>query len=330
MLQTQANMPFWRNSRPLQSAKLTPKMLPAMDSPIVISAIKPENRTAGILWMLATMACFITLDTIMKYALQSLPLLEVTWARFFFATLIAAAIAGRRLPDIAKSSQPGLQVFRSLFLAITTGLFNAGIMFVPLPTGTTIMFMTPIIVTLLSSLFLGEHVGWRRWSSIAVGFLGALIVMRIWETGLSSLNHAALFLLAAAFTNATYQVATRKLRTDNPLTTLLYSAAFGAVATSIFVPFQWQWPDATGWLLFISSGAAGCLGHLCLIRAFSNAPATVVAPFAYSSLLWATLSGFVIWGDFPGGSTLLGAALIIGSGLYIYLRERKLGLGTAP
>jgi drug/metabolite transporter (DMT)-like permease len=300
-----------------------------MDLPTAISANKTENRTAGILWMLATMACFIALDTIMKYALQSLPLLEVTWARFFFATLVAAAIAARNLPAIAKSGQPGLQAFRSLFLAITTGLFNAGIMFVPLPTGTTIMFMTPIIVTLLSSLFLGEHVGWRRWSSIAVGFLGALIVMRIWETGLTTLNHAALLLLAAAFTNATYQVATRKLRTDNPLTTLFYSAAFGAVVTSVFVPFQWQWPNATGWLLFAGSGAAGCLGHLCLIRAYSNAPATVVAPFAYSSLIWATLSGFLIWGDLPSCSTLLGATLIIGSGLYIYLRERNLRLAIA-
>jgi drug/metabolite transporter (DMT)-like permease len=299
---------------------------PTMESATASAPAKIENRTAGILWMLATMACFITLDSTMKYALQTLPLLEVTWARFFFATLIAAAIAGRNLPEIARTSQPGMQAFRSLFLAITTGFFNAGIMFVPLPTGTIIMFLSPILVTALSGLVLGEHVGWRRWSSIAVGFLGALIVIRFWETGFSGLNHGALLLLAAAFTNATYQVATRKLRTENPLTTLLYSAALGAVVTSLFVPIHWVWPDWKGWALFIGSGAAGCIGHLCLIRAFSNAPATVVAPFSYSSLVWATLSGFVIWGDLPGGSTLVGAALIIASGLYIFLRERKLGI----
>ncbi|MDE2384717.1 MAG: DMT family transporter [Alphaproteobacteria bacterium] len=276
--------------------------------------------------MLATMACFITLDSTMKYALQTLPLLEVTWARFFFATLIAAAIAGRNLPQIARTQAPGMQAFRSLFLAITTGLFNAGITYVPLPTGTIIMFLSPILVTALSGLVLGEHVGWRRWSSIAVGFLGALIVIRVWETGLAGLNHGALLLLAAAFTNATYQVATRKLRAENPLTTLLYSAAFGALITSLMVPFQWQAPDLWGWGLFLLAGTAGCVGHLCLIRAYSDAPATVVAPFSYSSLLWATLSGFAIWGDLPGLSTLAGAALIIGSGLYIFLRERKLGI----
>ena len=271
------------------------------------------------------MLCFITLDTVMKYALQFYPLVEVTWARFFFATLIAILIAGRKLPEIAQTGQAGWQAVRSLLLASTTGLFNAGIMSVALPTGTTIMFMTPIIVTMLSSLLLGEHVGWRRWTSIGIGFLGALIVMRIWETGVANLNHAALLLLAAAFTNASYQVITRKLRTDHALTTLLYSAALGAAITSVLVPFNWQWPDAAGWALFVGSGLAGCIGHLCLIRAFTNAPATVVAPFAYSSLIWATLYGFVIWGDLPGGTTLLGAALIVGSGLYIFLRERRLG-----
>jgi drug/metabolite transporter (DMT)-like permease len=291
-----------------------------------LNPARPENRSAGIFWMLATMACFIALDTTMKYALQSLPLLEVTWARFFFATIFAAAVAGRQLPHIVQTAMPGTQAFRSVFLAITTGLFNAGIMFVPLPTGTTIMFMTPIIVTLLSSVILGEHVGWRRWSSIAIGFLGALIVIRVWETGLTGLNQGALLLLAAAFTNATYQVATRKLRSENPLTTLFYSAAFGAVATSLFVPFHWVWPDWKGWALFVTSGAAGCLGHLCLIRAYSNAPASVIAPFSYSSLVWATLSGFLIWRDLPASSTLLGAALIIASGLYIFLRERQLGI----
>ena len=284
----------------------------------------PENRAAGIGWMLATMVCFITLDAIMKYNLQTYSLVEVTWGRFFFATIFAAAICGKDLGKFAVSAAPKAQIIRSIFLMATTGLFNAGIISVPLAMGTTIMFMSPIIVTLLSIVVLGEHVGIRRWFGIALGFIGALIVIRIWETGISGLNHGSLFLLCAALTNASYQIATRKLRSESPYTTLLFTAAVGALITSLLLPWHWTMPNAQGWSLLIASGIAGGLGHLCLIKAFQAAPASVVAPFSYSSLIWATIAGFAIWGDIPTASTLIGASLIIGSGLYIFLRERKL------
>jgi drug/metabolite transporter (DMT)-like permease len=283
-----------------------------------------ENRAAGIVWMLATMLCFVALDAIMKYNLQSQSLVQVTWGRFFFASIFAALACGRNLPRLAISKAPRAQLIRSLFLMATTGLFNAGISSVPLAMGTTIMFMSPIVVTLLSTLVLGEHVGIRRWASIVVGFLGALIVIRVWETGLTGLNHGALFLLCAAFTNAAYQISTRSLRNESPLTTLLFTAAAGAVVTSFLLPWHWSTPTPQEWLLLVASGAAGCLGHLCLIKALQAAPASVVAPFSYSSLIWAGLFGFVIWRDVPATSTLIGAALIIASGLYIFMRERRL------
>jgi drug/metabolite transporter (DMT)-like permease len=286
-----------------------------------------ENRSAGILWMLATMLCFITLDAIMKFNLQTYSLVEVTWGRFFFATIAAILVCGKNLPRLAISHAPKTQMLRSVFLMATTGLFNAGIMSVPLATGTTIMFMSPILVTMLSTLVLGEHVGLRRWIGIAVGFVGALIVIQVWKTGTEGLNIGTLLLLVAALTNASYQIATRKLRADDPLTSLLFTAAAGAIASSLLLPWHWATPDARGWMLLVASGIAGCAGHLCLIRAFQAAPASVVAPFSYSSLIWATLFGFVIWGDFPKLPTLIGAALIIGSGLYIFLRERKLAAG---
>ncbi len=288
--------------------------------------ITAENRTRGILWMLATMVCFITLDTIMKYLLQTYSLVEVTWARFFFASLMAVMVCGKNLPQLAISHSPKIQSLRSVLLMTTTGLFNAGIMSVPLATGTTIMFMSPILVTLLSIVVLGEQVGLRRWAGIILGFTGALIVMRVWDTGAHGLKFGALFLLAAAFTNASYQIATRQLRHDSPLTSLLFTAAAGALVTSIILPWFWTMPTPTGWLLLVASGIAGCLGHLCLIKAFQSAPASVVAPFSYSSIIWATLSGFIIWRDVPDVYTVVGAAMIIGSGLYIFLRERNLAL----
>jgi len=288
-----------------------------------------ENKTLGILWMMATMVCFIALDATTKYAMQLYPLFEVAWGRFFFSTVMAMLIAGRNLPGLIRTTQPGLQTLRSVLLMATTMLFNAGIISVSLPMGTTIMYLSPIIVTMLSALVLGEHVGWRRWTSIGIGFVGALVVIRIWQTGIAGINHGSALLLAAATANATYQIITRQLRGDNPYTTLIYTAMAGTVVTSFVAPLTWQAPDAFGWALLIGAGVLGCLGHLCLIRAFTAAPASVVAPFSYSSLIWATLAGFAIWGDLPSTTTLLGATLIIGSGLYIFLRERALAAKAA-
>jgi drug/metabolite transporter (DMT)-like permease len=152
-----------------------------------------ENRTRGILWMLATMVCFITLDAVMKLGLERYSLVQVTWGRFFFATMFAAFWCSRNLFALMKSSAPQQQVFRSILLMLTTGLFNAGIMFVPLATATTIMFLTPVITTVLSVFVLGEFVGLRRWSSVALGFLGAVIVVQPWAALTDGINPGALF-----------------------------------------------------------------------------------------------------------------------------------------
>jgi drug/metabolite transporter (DMT)-like permease len=294
-----------------------------------IPEARVEHRGRAILWMLATMGCFITLDTFMKLGLERYSLVQVTWGRFFFATLFTAFYCGRSLPKLMRSKVPLQQTGRSFFLMITTALFNAGIMFVPLVTATTIMFLTPIITTVLSVLVLQEYVGIRRWAGVAVGFLGAVIVVQPWTAGTTSFNIGTLFLLAASVSNASYQIATRTVREDHPLTSLLFTATFGAVIASLILPWHWEWPDLTGWGLLAASGLAGAIGHFCIIEAFRNAPASVVSPFSYSSLLWAALLGFLVWGDIPQLQVLAGAALIIASGLYIFFRERKLSTAKA-
>jgi drug/metabolite transporter (DMT)-like permease len=281
-----------------------------------------ENRAAGILWMLATIFCFIALDAVMKYLMDEHSVVQVTWARFFFATVAVFVICGRRLPQLAISRSPGLQSLRSVLLMTTTGLFNAGIKTTPLATATTIIFLSPLLITVLSIPMLGEKVGMRRWAGVIVGFLGALVVVRPWDSGLGSVGAGMLFLLAAAFTNANYQILTRKVRADEPLTSLLFTATAGAIVTSFMVPWFWTWPTAMGWLLFATCGLFGGLGHYCLIHSLKAAPASVVAPFTYSSIIWATLFGLVIWNEFPDGWTWAGAALIIASGLYVFHRER--------
>lgn len=269
-----------------------------------------------------TMFCFISLDAIMKHLLEHLSLVQVTWSRFFFATLVAILLCGRRLPALAVSRTPRLQMLRSVLLMSTTGLFNAAIRTTPLATATTIMFTSPLLITVLSIPLLGEKVGPRRWAGVLIGFLGAITVVRPWQEGFGHLGSGVVFLLVAALLNANYQIATRKVRADDPLTSLLYTATAGAIVTSAIVPWFWSWPDWFSWVLMAGSGLAGGLGHFCLIKAMSAAPASVIAPFSYSSLIWATVFGLVIWHDWPDIWTWAGAGLIIGSGLYIFHRER--------
>jgi drug/metabolite transporter (DMT)-like permease len=282
-----------------------------------------ENRVAAILWMLATMFCFISLDAMMKHLLETYPLIQVTWARFFFATLVALVLAGRRLPALLVSRLPAKQLGRSLLLMTTTGLFNAGIRTTPLAAATTIMFTSPLLVTALSVPLLKEAVGWRRWLGVAAGFLGAIIVVRPWQNDFGGLGYGVLFLLAAALFNANYQLLTRQVRVDDPLTSLLYTAAAGALFTSLIVPWVWVHPNPSAWVFFAGCGLAGGLGHFCLIRAMSLAPASVVAPFSYSSLMWSILFGLVFWGDLPDRATLAGAVLIVGSGLYVFSAAKR-------
>jgi drug/metabolite transporter (DMT)-like permease len=282
-----------------------------------------ENRTVGIFWMLATMLSFITLDALMKFGLETYSLVQVTWARFFFATLFAVGLCLHDFWRLARTQDIKVQILRSALLMITTGLFNAGIRDVPLATATTVMFLSPILVTLLSTIILGEHVGWRRWLGIGTGLVGAIVIVNPWDVG-GAAQIGIVFLLIAAFTNASYQIATRYVRADDAMTSLLYTATAGAILTSTLVPSHWTWPDAWGWLVFVLCGLTGALGHLFLIRAFRAAPASVVAPFAYSSLIWATLFGFAIWGEWPEANVWVGATLIVAAGLYIFFRERAL------
>lgn len=288
-----------------------------------------ENSKQGILWMLATGVCFIALDAIMKHLMETLPLVQVTWARFFFGTVFALLFAANRLPALLVTRAPLLQSLRSVLLMTTTGAFNAGIRHTPLATATTIMFMSPILVTLLSIPLLGEKVGIRRWFGIMTGFAGAMLVVRPWSEGVTTTAAGLLFLLLAALLNANYQILTRMVRGEDPLTSLIYTAAGGAIVTSLMLPWVWQAPDFSQWLFFVGSGFMGGLGHFCLIRSLRLAPASVVAPFSYATLVWATALGFIFWGDLPDVMTLAGAAFIVAAGLYIFSRERTLKTGTA-
>jgi drug/metabolite transporter (DMT)-like permease len=282
-------------------------------------AVPAADSRRGIAWMLLTMVLFVSMDAVVKKLVQTYPVPQVAWARFFFHAVLLAAVLGRRLPSKLMTQRRRLQLVRSGLLMATTLQFFAGLYFLPLAEMTAIMQSAPLIVTALSLPLLGEHVGVRRWLGVAAGFAGALIIIR---PGSDGMQLAALLPLGAASTFALYQITTRVLsRTDGTLNTLLYTPLLGAGLLAAALPFVWVTPDTAGWALMALVGLLGGLGHFTMIRAFTWAPAATVSPFGYTGLVWAALFGVVLFGDFPDAWTIVGAAVIAGSGLYILHRE---------
>jgi drug/metabolite transporter (DMT)-like permease len=277
-----------------------------------------DNRR-GIYWILLTTGLFTSLDATAKYLTQDYPVPQVLWARFSFHLLFVAAILGTRLSVTLRSKRFGLQFTRSVLMLITTGMFFLAVSALPLADVVAIMFVGPLFVTALSVPILGDYVGPRRWAAVAIGFLGALVIVR---PGSGIMHGYAILPVLAAFSHALYTITTRQLANhDLPMTTLFYTAALGAVVTTAIVPFYWVTPDISGWLLMALAGLFGAAGHLALIKALSYASPVVVAPLTYASLIWSIGIGFMLFGDLPDGVTLLGAALIAASGMYVFHRE---------
>jgi drug/metabolite transporter (DMT)-like permease len=283
----------------------------------------PRSLVA-ILLMLGTMALFVTTDTCAKIALRSYPASEVVWVRFVFH-LPVVLLALARGADL-RTRRPGLQLLRSMFQVASTAFFFLAIQWLPLPTAFAIILVQPLLLTALSVPFLGERVGPRRWTAVALGFIGALIVVRPGPT----MDWSAILALGTAFSSAGYQIVTRRVAAiDSPAASLFYTAAFGAAVASAIVPFEWRTPPLADWPFLVAIGLMAGLGHLLLIEAFARAPASILAPFTYSQLVWATLLGFLVFGDVPDAPTLIGATIIVGSGLYVFYRERAAQASTS-
>jgi drug/metabolite transporter (DMT)-like permease len=233
-------------------------------------------------------------------------------------------LGGQSLRCTLRTSRPGLQLLRSAFLLGSTFFFFWGVKYLPLADATAVGFVTPLIVTALSVPLLGERVGIRRWTAVAIGFASVVLIM---QPGSGMVHWAVSLPLACAACFALYQIATRILsRHDSPATTYFYSPVVGFVVTSLallFLDGEWQMPDLTGWLALVFLGAIGGFSHYLLIRAFAAAPASLLSPFAYAQIVWSIAIGYAWFGDFPGRLTLAGALLICASGLYVLYRERR-------
>ncbi len=280
----------------------------------------------GVLMMCIAVLCFATMNGFVKeLRIQELPLVEIIWGRYFFHTLLVLAIFPRKIPTLLSGSDKKLQVIRSILVLLATACMFTAVGLMPLADAVAITFIAPLLITALSVPFLKEKVGLRRWIAVFVGFVGMIVIVR---PGGGLFQLAALLPVGVTILYAVYQIITRVIshRTD-PINSLFYTAIVGGVVMSLIVPFFWQTPTLEQWGLLILAGFLGGLGHWAIIIAYQRAEAPLVAPFAYTELIWATLLGLSLFGDFPDIWTLVGAGIIAMSGIYILQRERTTKAG---
>lgn len=281
---------------------------------------RPQNVRLGILLMMSGLALFTGGEAIVKTLAKEYEITQVVWARYVFHALVTFVIFQRvGLFQNARTERPWLHLTRSVLMLIATALFFTALRYLPLADAVAINFLAPLLVTAFSIPILKEKVGPRRWAAIAVGFVGAMVIIR---PGSGAMHWAALLPLGTAICYALYQILTRiAARTEATNTSLFWTSVFGVVATSIVVPFFWTQPTPLAWGLMVALGAMYGLGHYLLIRGLELAPASVLSPFLYTQIIWAILLGLLIFGHFPDVYTWVGMAIVIGSGLYIWWRE---------
>ena len=262
------------------------------------------------------------MDGFAKYLSADLPVLQITWARYFFTVAFTFPIMFFFYRNQLKwSDKPKLQFIRGLILLTANICFFYAISVISLAKALTLAFVAPLIVTAFSPIFLGEKVGFRRWSAVIIGFIGSLVVIR---PGFVEINLASFAALGTGIMYGFYLIITRKLSaSDNPLLTLLLTGVVGAVIISCVMPFVWVQPTINQWSMMAAIGIFACIGHLFLILSLKYADASKLAPFSYFEIITNILIGYYFFGDFPDNWTFLGLAIIVMSGIYIYQREQS-------
>lgn len=289
-----------------------------------------ESRTAdrnAVLRAMLIMGCSVSLfpcsDAIAKYLVRDYHVIQVTWARYLFHfLLLGAALGGFRAVRWYQTRQLPLLLLRSVLSIAATLIFIVAIKSISIVDSYTLLFTSPLLITALSVPILGERVGIHRWAAVIVGFTGVLFVLR---PGSGLINLSGFLALLAAFCVALSNVITRMIsRTDHPLTILLYMGTVGAAFFSLLVPFHWTTPTLEAWGWMALSGLLGGTGHFGLIKAIQIAPVSALAPLSYTQIVIATAIGYFVFHNLPDAWTLAGLTVIVGSGLYVFHRERRM------
>ena len=282
-----------------------------------------SNPARAIGLIVVAISMFATMDALAKYSSETIRVEMVIWGRYFFhfaAMVLMLPLLGVRRVFYVKD--PVKVTIRGLLLLGCTMCFFTAISLIPLTDANAIVFVAPLITVALSAFVLREKVGIRRWSAVGIGFAGVLIVLR---PGFAEIHWAYFLVLAMATMFSIFGLLTRSLnRTEDPVAMLFHTALVGFIGTGILIGFYWETPTLQEWILLIVIGMIGGVSHQILIFGFRYASASLLAPFQYTVIIWATLYGYFIFGDLPDAWTLAGTALIVAAGVYVWLRERQI------
>jgi drug/metabolite transporter (DMT)-like permease len=288
------------------------------------AGITLNSTRRGILTLMLAVFLFTAMDATAKGMLAIYPLPQVVWARFVGQLLIVLIYLGPRSLPALRTRHPFWHLVRSVTQFGSTALFFGSLYFIGLAEATALADINPVLITLGAALFLGEPLRRSRVLGVLLAMVGALIVIR---PGSGIFTPAALLPLATAVTYAINVLVTRHIgRRETPWASMIYAAAFGAALSSLALPWGWEpiaLQDAWRFALLALLGAGA---QLCIIRAFALAEASVLAPFAYCGILFATFWGMLLYGEFPDLWTVVGALVIVVSGLYVWAQDRKAAL----
>ncbi len=308
---------------PAAAARLdsTQLPLPEKQSAPRIAPARADRPFRGIALILASTVFLGASDVTAKYLSATLPSIEIAWIRFLvFALIMSPAMLTGSPVYALHTHRPGLQVVRGIALLGSSLFFISGLRFLPIAEAAATGFVSPLFVTALSIMFLGESVGVRRWLATAAGLIGVLIILR---PGTSAFHPAAFFPIVSALAWACTLIMTRMMSgSEHALTTMTYSSIVGVCILTALVPFVWVAPSWHDILFGILIGVASTAGQWIVVLAFRYGDASVLAPFSYTQLLWASILGFMVFGEVPDVWTVTGAVFIVGSGLYTAHRER--------
>ena len=266
-----------------------------------------------------TLVLFSVMDSIAKSLTQRHHSLQVVWARYTSQTVIAFIVLSPFLLRLLRTKYIVLQFIRSAFLFCATMCFFTALKFMDMASTTAIFEIAPLFLTAAGYFILREKVGPRRWVGVFIGLIGAMVIIR---PGSDVFTPVALLPACAAACFAGYAISTRFLgQNENPWTSFLYTALIGCVASCFIVPFVWETPIPSDAALMSVMGIFSGAGHYFLIRAFTITEASFLAPFGYLALPLNTLWGFLFFAEIPDAVTYLGAAIIVGAGVYVWYRE---------
>lgn len=279
-------------------------------------------RLAGIGLMLLGVFMFSFGDALGKYLVATYAVGQLLWLRACAALIVLSPMIWRQRDKFFGVERLGLQAVRILLSTLEVAAFFLATVYLPLADVTTYYLACPIFVTALSGLVLRERVGWRRWSAILIGFGGVLIALR---PSAQTISWPAMIALAGSLSFSVLLLITRTLRAtpDIVMATSQFVGTF--LLGALMSPFGWVTPNAASLALFALAGCISVTALICVNRSLKLAPASVVVPYQYSMIVWAVMFGVIVFGDLPKPATIVGAAIIIGAGLYIFLRERSLG-----